>query len=152
MTIRAATPADTPELLRMARSFLEATPYGRLFKATPDSLEALVGLLFSFGDQATILVAEDAGFVYGMLAIVASPHPFNGKQYADEVVWWVDPTARGAGLAGPKLLRCAEDWARARNCYMVKMVAPFGSTVGGFYERLGYTPIETAYAKTLGGE
>lgn len=137
-----------PELLRMAEAFA-ATPYGQLFHVTREAAEGLIGLLFNFGDNAAILLAAVDGVDVGMLAIVASPHPFNGQIYADEVVWWVDPTARGSSLAGPKLLRAAEDWARERNCYMVKMVAPVGSTVGAFYERLGYTAIETAYAKPL---
>lgn len=151
MKIRQAIEDDVPALIAMAQAFVETTAvYGRLFKATPESLEHLARLLFQFGDQAAILLAcEDEGPCFGMLAIVASPHPISGALYADEVVWWIDPSHRGAMRAGPKLLRAAENWARDRNCNMVKMVAPHGSTVGRFYERLGYEPVESAYAKVL---
>lgn len=134
----------------MGKAFLEATRYGTLFRATAQSLETLAGLLFSFGDNAVIFVAvSDEGHTFGMLAAFVSPNPLNQRPYCDEIVWWVDPTGRGRQRAGPALLRAGEDWARARNCYMVKMVAPKGSTVGTFYERLGYEEVETAYAKVL---
>lgn len=150
MTIRPATPEDTPDLVRMGKAFLAATRYGTLFRATSESLEALASMLFNFGDQAVILLAvSDEDYVFGMLAAFVSLNPLNQRPYADEVVWWVDPTGRGQQRAGPALLRAAEDWARARKCYMVKMVAPISTDVGRFYERLGYEAVETAYAKVL---
>lgn len=149
MIIRQAVRSDVPALLAMGQAFLDATPYGRLFHATPESLLELIKIVFAFGDQAAILLAIEETGPVGMLVLVAAPHPITGQLYADEVVWWVTPTARGAARAGPTLLRAAEDWARSRNCYMVKMVAPVGSKVGAFYERLGYAAVETAYAKTL---
>lgn len=150
MTIRPATPEDMPDLVRMGKAFLEATRYGVLFRATPESLETLAGLIFAFGDNAVIFLAvSDAGDTFGMLAAFVSMNPINQRKYADEVVWWVDPTGRGQQSAGPRLLRAGEDWARERKCYMVKMVAPAGSKVGLFYERLGYEAVETAYVKVL---
>lgn len=150
MTIRRGTPDDLPALVRMGRAFLEATRYGTLFRATGQSLEALAGLLFSFADNAAIFLAVDADDQpFGMIAAFASPNPINQRLYCDEVVWWVDPSGRGPLRAGPALLRSAEDWARERKCYLIKMVAPVGSTVGMFYERHGYEAIETSYAKVL---
>lgn len=147
-SIRLATLSDIPELVAMGEKFISATPYGKLFRATGESLQALAQMLFNFGENAAILIAEDAVGIFGMLAIVASPHPLTGQLYADEVVWWVEETGR-ARRAGPALLDAAEDWARSRKCYMVKMVAPIPSTVGRFYERKGYAAVETAYAKVL---
>lgn len=149
MTIRLATVDDLPAILKMAKAFLEATPYGRLFHTQPENLAVLATLVFNFGERAAILLAVDELGPFGMLVIIAAPHPINQQLYADELVWWVDPTYRGVRRAGPSLLRAAEDWARERNCYMVKMVAPIGSSVGRFYEKLGYSAIETAYAKVL---
>lgn len=150
MRIREATRADMPAIERMALAFLGSTAYGKLFHATPASLAVLASLLFNFGDRAAILLAEDDTEVFGMLAIVAAPHPVSGEIYGDEVVWWIDPSRRGFMAAGPALLRAGEEWARSRNCYMIKMVAPYhASGVSRFLERSGYTPIETAHAKVL---
>jgi GNAT superfamily N-acetyltransferase len=147
--IREATPVDIPQLQRMGLEFIKGTHYETLFHVTAESLEILAKFLFDIGPQSTILLAEDDAGVIGMLAIVALPAPLSGQLYADEMVWWVDPRRRGWIRVGPALLRSAEDWARARGCYMIKMVAPSGSTIGTFYGRVGFTPLETAYVKVL---
>jgi len=84
----------------------------------------------------------------GMLGLVAITHPASGADYADEIVWWVDPEFRG-GSIGPRLLAAGETWARRRGLPLVNMVAPEGSDVGRFLARQGYTPIETAWVKRL---
>lgn len=148
-SIRPATPADSEALYALGRRFLEGTRYGALFCATPESLARLVGVVFAFGDNATILLTVDSDDrPFGMLVAFVAPHPIDGLLYCDEVVWWVNPDARGM-RAGPKLLAAAEEWARGKNCSMLKMVAPIGSTVGRFYERLGYRAVETAHVKVL---
>lgn len=147
-TIRLATLTDIPDLVAMGGRFIGATPYGTLFRATGESLQRLAQMIFQLGEQAAIFLAEDVAGVFGMLVIVTALHPIGNVLYADEVVWWVDQSARSR-RAGPALLDVAEDWARSRKCYMVKMVAPIPSTVGRFYERKGYAAVETAYAKVL---
>lgn len=149
-TIRAATPADTPALERMGLKFVDSVAkYGTLFRATSASMQALARLFFALEDKAIILLAVDgAGEPFGMLACIVAPQLIDGTIYADEMVWWVDPASRQR-RAGPALLTAAEEWARGKNCSMLKMVAPIPSTVGRFYERLGYHAIETSYAKGL---
>lgn len=152
MQIREATEADIPRLIEMAVRFLLESRYGETFDnaATPDAIGRLVRQVLTFG---TIFVAENdigpgAQAVVGMLAIVIVPHPLTGKNYADEIAWWVEPNARG-GTIGPKMLRAAEQWATTNGANMVKMVAPSGTSVGEFYEKLGYEVVETAYIKTI---
>lgn len=156
MTIREATGDDKHRLVEMAARFLLETPYGRLFddKATPDTIARLIDQVLTFG---AIFVAEETGpgrygrtalKLTGMLAIVVVPHPLTGRNYAEEIAWWVEPEHR-IGRVGPNLLRSAEEWATTKGANMCKMVAPEGSSVGGFYERLGYQPVETAYLKRL---
>jgi GNAT superfamily N-acetyltransferase len=64
---------------------------------------------------------------------------------AFEVVWWVEPEARGDGV---RLLRAAEDWAIEQGIGKMQMVAP-NERVGALYERMGYLPVETSYQRTL---
>lgn len=149
--IRVATPADVPAIERMGLRFVDSVAkYGTLFRATPQSMQTLAGLFFALGEEKAVIIlavdGRDAPF--GMIACVVAPQLIDGTIYCDEMVWWVDPEAR-ARRAGPDLLKAAEDWARGKKCSMLKMVAPIPSTVGRFYERLGYEAIETAHAKRL---
>lgn len=162
--IRHATDADKPRLIEMAARFLLETPYGRLFdeRATPMSLSELIGNVLALGVIFVAEVSVGCAFLcpgctarcapslklVGMLAIVAIPHPMTGRTYADEIAWWVEPEHRH-GTLGPKMLREAEDWAISQGANMLKMVAPAGSTVGRFYEHVGYRPVETAYIKLI---
>lgn len=158
MTIRLAMEADKLRLIEMAERFLRETQYGRLFddKATPQTIGELITNVLTLG---AIVVAEigslrdgeggrDVGppILIGMLAIVALPHPLTGVIYGEEICWWVEPEHRH-GTIGPKMLREAEDWATRNGANSCKMVAPAGSTVGDFYERIGYTLVESAYLK-----
>lgn len=144
MIIRPATPGDRGAVLLMVRHFLDHSLYGALFESDVDA----GGLFDTVLAAGLVLVADNGDHLVGMLAIVALLHPLGGKLYAEEVCWWVEPEHR-SGFIGPKMLRSAEDWARRKGCSVVKMVAPHGSTVGDFYGRIGYTPIETAYIKVL---
>lgn len=167
MTIRLATEDDKPRLIEMATRFLLESQYGELFDnaATPLSIGELVTNTLALG---AIFLAEidprgedlprwherdtckicAVKLVVGMLAIVALPHPLTGVPIAEEIAWWVEPEHRNSTI-GPKLLRSAEQWATTNGANVVKMVAPAGSTVGEFYERLGYRPVETAYIKRV---
>jgi len=52
---------------------------------------------------------------------------------------WLDPTARGRGLARP-LVAAAVDWARDRRARMVTLrVAVDNALARGVYESLGFT-------------
>lgn len=156
-TIREATLVDQPELLTMARHFVEQTA---VYAALGWNEEAVKHLVVTVLEHGVVLVAEylPSSFeaVYaeatpelvGMLGLCAFPHPIAGEPYADEVCWWVEPSHR-QGL-GPALLGAAEEWTTRNGITLLKMVAPAGSSVGRFYERLGYQALETAYVKRLG--
>lgn len=173
MNLRLATSDDKPRLIEMAARFLIESRYGADFdhKATPDKIADLIENVLVLGAivVATAPLPEpwtvdpcDACYgvdsccgdcpccprLVGMLAIVAIPHPMTGQIYAEEIAWWVEPDYRG-GTLGPKMLRAAEDWATTNGANVIKMVAPAGSTVGSFYERIGYTPVETAFIKRI---
>jgi GNAT superfamily N-acetyltransferase len=92
-----------------------------------------------------ILVSGSDATITGMIAMLAYDHPFSGERMAFEVVWWVEPEARGDGV---RLLRAAEDWAMEQGIGKMQMVAP-NERVGALYERLGYLPVETSYQRSL---
>jgi GNAT superfamily N-acetyltransferase len=144
VTIRHATAADRPRVLELVDHFLAATQYGTLL-GLPHCGPDLFDLALTVG---VIFLADVDAELIGMLALLALGHPLTGQPYAEELAWWVEPAHR-IGLAGPKLLRAGEEWATTRGCFCIKMTAPHGSTVGAFYERRGYEPIESSYAKKL---
>jgi GNAT superfamily N-acetyltransferase len=152
--IRPATMADKARILELGAHFLRTAPYNRYLEPDDEALERFFDLIIGLGDErGAILVAEtDWGGIFGMLAIVAVPHPMTGAVYADEIAWWVEPGNRGDLRGGPRLLKAAEEWSLARGLKMIKMIAPAGTDVGAFYERLGYVPIETVWGKILPGD
>lgn len=145
MTIRDATAGDTPRLVDMAQHFLLSTPYGQMFTPSRAQLEAFVEAIRTLG---VIIVAERLERLEGMIGLAVMPHPIDGTLYAEEIAWWVEPTYRG-GSVGPRLLKTAEAWAGRKNARGIRMVAPTGSTVGGFLTHRGYRAVETAYYKGL---
>jgi GNAT superfamily N-acetyltransferase len=143
--IRRADAADLPALQAMALRFLAETRYAELLTPDPTHLQATVAVFLERPD-GVLLVSEDGGAVVGMIALVLYLHPFTGSRTVMEVVWWVEPEARGAGV---RLLRAAETWAREQGAAYLQMVAPT-DRVGAFYERLGYAKVETSYQLALG--
>jgi len=149
--IREATVADAPVVAELGLHF--AAVYGGDYIApTREALEGFAAVLVEH-PACTILVAVDdvdAGALVGFIALAGGLNPFDGANLlVEELAWWVEPTARRAGQVGARLLRAAEDWARAHGLDVLKMVAPHQSRVARFYERYGYVPVETSYTKRL---
>lgn len=172
MNIREATLADVGRIATMAMRFLD-THFKALMTYDPAELALLILFLIEHG---VIFLAErdhanDCAVwcqfpnperctmhdhrcncgprVVGMLALAIQKHPLNGSNYGDELAWWIEPEWR-RGMAGPKILRHAEEWARQKGLSVLKMVAPANDPdVGTFYESRGYVPVEMAYQKVL---
>lgn len=142
--IRRATLDDMPRLLAMGQRFASETEYRDLITIRPGPLAVAIRSILGNPDGATFVSGTDATLT-GMIAVLAYDHPFSGERTAFEVVWWVDPEARGDGL---RLLRAAEGWAREQGIRKMQMVAP-NERVGALYRRLGYAPVETSYQRSL---
>ena len=142
MTIRPATLRDVPRLVAMARQQIAAT-YGDAVPDAPAAVEATVTALVTQQPPCACFVAERDGTVVGMIGLVAAPSHCSGVPTAGEVMWWVDPAARGGGLA---LLRRAERWAAETGAQVIHMTAPATNPrVGRLYAHRGYRATETTY-------
>lgn len=142
--IRKATGADAEQINRMGQRFVSESPYGDLLTVSPVRLAETIAHVLGNPD-GVILVSSKGEVLTGMIALLAYDHPFSGERMAFEVVWWVQPEARGDGV---KLLKAAEEWAREHGIGKVQMVAP-NDRVGALYQRLGYAPVETSYQRSL---
>lgn len=141
--IRRATLDDRDRLVEMGQRFVAETPYAGLIAINPERLSASVAGILTNPAGAVFVSGSDP--LTGMIAMLAYDHPFSGERTAFEVVWWVEPEARGDGV---RLLRAAEQWARDEGITKMQMVAP-DARVGEFYKRMGYAPVETSYQRSL---
>ena len=141
--IRRATVDDTPRMIEMGQHFVMDTEYARLVSVSPERLADTIASVLSNPDGVVLLSGN--GKATGMIAMLAYDHPFSGERTAFEIVWWVEPEARGDGV---RLLRAAEDWAREQGAKHMQMVAP-NDRVGMLYQRLGYAPVETSFQRSL---
>jgi GNAT superfamily N-acetyltransferase len=152
MILRAAVPSDRDAVVTLGLCFHAETPYGDLLRVDPDRIGAQFDVALAHG---VVFVAErddvpgpNGPELIGFLALAALTHMLSGDHYAEEMGWFVLPAYR-TGTLGPRLLRRAEEWAQANGCTFLKMAAPYGTTIGSFYARAGYQPIETAYLKRV---
>ena len=142
--IRQATLEDVDRVVEMGGRFAAETAYKDFISVDPERLQEMVTRLIE-SDGAVIFVSGSDATLTGMIGIVIYEHMWSGEPTAFELVWWVEPEARGDGV---RLLRAAEAWAREKGIEKMQMVAP-NRKVGGFYERCGYAPVETSYQRSL---
>jgi GNAT superfamily N-acetyltransferase len=142
--IRHAELADVPALVVMGQQFAQTEMYRDVLHENPDQMAVVAGNLIDH-ESGAILVLERDGILVGMIGIICTPHFLSGEIFAGEVFWWVTPGQRGGGV---RLLRAAESWSKSRGAKTLQMIAPT-ERVGHFYNRMGFTRIETGYQKTL---
>ena len=140
---REATLTDLPRLVEMGRHFLAAS-YRDTLTENLAQMATLAEQLVT-QDNGTILVLERDGILVGMIGMLIFPHHLSAERTAGEVMWWIEPDARGAGI---RLLKEAEQWARDHGARKIQMIAP-NARVGQLYARLGYAQIEIAFQKDV---
>lgn len=142
--IRAATEGDVPRIMEMGLTF-QRLYYADKMPENREQLESTVrGLLTN--EKARILVSENGHGVDGMISFVVTPHPFSGELDALELVWWVEPEARGT--LGLRLLREAGQAAAQMGAKKLVMISPT-PTIDQLYKKLGYTEVEKVFQRSL---
>ena len=141
LTIRTATVDDVPRLVALGCDQIAAV-YDGVVLENPAQLAATATQLVT-GPAGAVFVAERDGALVGMIGLVRYVHHLSGVVTAGEVMWWMDPAARGGGVA---LLTRAERWAAETGARQLQMIAPAANArVGRLYERRGYRAVETSY-------
>jgi GNAT superfamily N-acetyltransferase len=142
--IRDATEDDIPRLVEMGARFLTETVYRGRVGVNPAAMARTVAMLIRL-PTGVVFVTEEDGVVVGMIGLLLFENPISGELTAGELFWYVVPEHRGHGV---RLLKRAEQWARAEGAQQVHMIAPTPE-VGQLYDRLGYGYLEAAYQKAI---
>lgn len=145
IVIRNAMAEDIENIVTMAEHFLADTVYYRRTATTKDSLRASARTLIEQG--VVLLAISEDGIPQGMLAGLVYDHYLTNTRMASESVWWVEPEARGGGVA-QALLRAFEVWAADHGATAVE-IGSWHPRLDRFYERLGYAPAERIFRKAV---
>ncbi|MBZ9922143.1 GNAT family N-acetyltransferase, partial [Mesorhizobium sp. BR1-1-7] len=138
VAVRRATGADQTRALEMARDFHKASETELPFSAAMAA--GVFNASLSSYDRICLVLDVD-GTARGILVAHAGMHGFSPVKIATEIVWWIDPDARGRGAI--KMLAAYEDWARACGCKFASMVG-LGSdpAVSRLYESRNFKAAE----------
>lgn len=134
---------DYPRIIDMGAKFISSMD----LPVDKASILTMIGHLIQTG----IVAIHDSG--KGFIAC----HLFNwnlnpSKLVAQEVAWWVEPEARGEGIAR-ELLDFYINWAKEKNAFAIEM-GTFRSldkgNLGAFYEKNGFKETYKTYTMFLG--
>jgi GNAT superfamily N-acetyltransferase len=148
-TIRHARPGDEDDILRLIRALAE---YEREPDAVEATAEGLRGHLFADEPRVFAHVAEQDGRIVGIAVWFLNFSTWTGRHgiYLEDL--FVDPTARGGGVAYG-LFRALAAEAEARDCARIEWaVLDWNDLAKGFYRRLGARHNETWEPWRLSGE
>lgn len=139
LSIRPATPADTPLIAQFIRDLAE---YERLSDAVRMDEAALGEHLFGPKPYAEVVIGEIDGSPQGFALFFHNFSTFEGKPglYLEDL--FVRPEARGSGL-GKALLAHLATLAVARGCARMEWaVLDWNAPSIAFYEALGARPMD----------
>ncbi len=139
--IRAARPEDFGRVERMVRAFDAAA--GREIDAPgagycPRHFRGVFEHLVAARLGLALLLDTPRGS--GVLLAAAAASPFRPALWADEILFWIDPAARG-GPGAAALLDAYEDWARDLGASLVGLSA-IESRAETLFARRGYVAAE----------
>jgi GNAT superfamily N-acetyltransferase len=147
--IRAATPADVPEVLRLIRALAAYERLSHIVTATEADLhDALFGPL----PRIHAVLAEIDNTPIGLALFYYSFSTFQARPNIFLEDLFVDPPHRGTGI-GLALMRHLAQRAIAENCRRIEWrVLNWNQPSIEFYRRIGAESIQDWHARQLCGE
>lgn len=138
-------------ILDLLHKFWDESDYSKLGLAFDSP--RLVSMVKAVLDGGIAQVAVDEGKVVGVILVIVFPSPFHSDLVcATELIYFVDPAARGAGI-GKLLVAAAENVAKqlgVRLFNMVHLDSTNPERAEAIYKKAGYRKAETAFVKDLG--
>ncbi len=142
LSIRPATPADIPLILRFVRELAEYEREPQAAVATPELIQQyLFGKGFGAGPVAECVIGSIDGTPQGFALFFSNFSTWLGRSgmYLEDL--YVTPAFRGSGL-GKALLKHLAQIAVRRNCGRLEWaVLDWNEPAIGFYKSLGATPM-----------
>ncbi|MDR3440152.1 GNAT family N-acetyltransferase [Telmatospirillum sp.] len=149
IAVRPARPADAPVILALLRQLAQ-------FEQAPDgvSLTEEVIRADAFGEHPRFLayLGEVEGDARGLMIVYLAYSSWAGKPTLVVHDLFVEASARGSGL-GRALLKSAAALACDRDCCRVDVnVLAWNEKARGFYQSLGFAPLENWLPYRLDGQ
>jgi GNAT superfamily N-acetyltransferase len=146
MTLRLATVQDYGDIIRMAKSFHEKSPYSQM-EFSEDRCEELFRAYLEGDKRSLIIILAVDKRPFGMIIGHCAELPFSDDRVSSEVAWWVDEDKRGH-KDSVLLMKAYQDWALRVGARMTQMAMLDDVTdLDKFYRRQGFVPAERSYVK-----
>jgi GNAT superfamily N-acetyltransferase len=146
MNVRKATPQDSIELTVLVKQFVKEAKYTFSVdtKMVMQNFERI-----TVNPTFFVHVAENEGDLVGFLVGCVNTSLFSQDLAGIELGWYLDPEHRD-GKTALVLLKQFEDWCSKKKCTHISLAdIDTLRSMGGLYERKGYTLTEKTYVKEI---
>ena len=151
LIVRNATEADLDQYLVLANDFHDASPMNGIAQFDVEGYASFYKNALNNPDVG-IWLAEIDSKIVGITGAMVYPLYFSPTHLvAQELWWWLTPTARGSG-AGAKMFNQIEQWAKEKNAkslFMIALEDDRAEKMEKVYIRAGFTPLERTFVKEV---
>jgi len=151
MIVRNATEADLDQYIVLANDFHNASPMNGIAEFDIEGYASFYKNALNNPDVG-IWLAEIDSKIVGITGALVFPLYFSPTHLvAQELWWWLTPTARGSG-AGAKMFKQIEQWAKEKNAkslFMIALEDDRAEKMEKIYIRAGFTPLERTFVKEV---
>lgn len=151
MIVRKATEADLDQYVVLANDFHNASPMNGIAEFDIEGYASFYKNALNNLDVG-IWLAEIDSKIVGITGAMVYPLYFSPTHLvAQELWWWLTPTARGSG-AGAKMFKQIEQWAKEKNAkslFMIALEDDRAEKMEKVYIRAGFTPLERTFVKEV---
>lgn len=151
MIVRNATENDLDQYVVLANDFHTASPMNGVAEFDVEGYATFYKNALNNTDVG-IWLAEIDSKIVGITGAMVYPLYFSPTHLvAQELWWWLTPTARGSG-AGAKMFKQIEQWAKDKNAkslFMIALEDDRADKMEKVYIRAGFTPLERTFVKEV---
>ncbi len=152
VTYRDLESSDFARMGSLVRAFGDDSDMLNIFKTSidMDNFKKTTESLFELG-MLNGVVAESEGIIAGAFLYIITPNLFSGDKTAAEAMWYTHRRYRDSAMGGRLYLK-AEKQILESDCKLMMMThleTSMPEELKSFYEKRGFTHIESNYQKRL---